>query len=74
MGSYLYGDYVSGRLWALRRDEATGQTTNFGIPWNSLPIFGFGADEAGEAYVLTSSPTGQGVFRLVPRPQSAAAR
>lgn len=74
VGSYLYGDYVSGRLWALRRDEATGQTTNFGIPWNGLPIFGFGADEAGEAYVLTSSPTGQGVFRLVPRPQSAAAR
>ena len=72
VGSYLYGDYVSGRLWALRLDEATGSITNLAIPWSGLPIFAFGADEAGEPYVLTSSPTGQGVFLLVPRPQSAA--
>ena len=72
VGSYLYGDFVTGRLWALRLDEATGRVTNHAIPWSGLPIFGFGCDEAGEAYVLTSSPTGQGVFRLVPRPQSAA--
>ena len=25
----------------------------------------FGPDEAGDVYVLTSSPTGQGAFRLV---------
>lgn len=72
VGSYLYGDFVTGRLWALRLDDATGRVTNLAIPWSGLPIFGFGCDEAGEAYVLTSSPTGQGVFRLVPRPQSAA--
>jgi glucose/arabinose dehydrogenase len=72
VGSYLYGDHVSGRLWALRFDDATGTATNMAIPWSGLPIFGFGADEAGEAYVLTNSPTGQGVFRLAPRPQSAA--
>jgi hypothetical protein len=36
------------------------------IPWSGLPIFGFGTDADGEAYVLTSSPTGQGVFRLAP--------
>jgi hypothetical protein len=35
------------------------------IPWSGLPIFGFGSDEAGEVYVNTASPTGQGVFRLV---------
>ena len=35
------------------------------IPWDGRPIFGFGSDEAGEAYVTTSSPTGQGVMRLV---------
>jgi glucose/arabinose dehydrogenase len=72
VGSYIYGDFVSGRLWALRLDEATGSITNLAIPWSGLPIFAFGCDEAGEPYVLTSSPTGQGVFRLVPRPQSAA--
>lgn len=73
VGSYLYGDYASGRLWALGRDEATGRPVNRSIPWNGLPIFGFGCDAAGEAYVLTSSPTGQGVFRLVPA-RGAAAR
>jgi len=65
-GSYLYGDFVSGRLWALHLDSATGRATNREIPWNGLPVFGFGTDADGEAYVLTSSPTGQGVFRLVP--------
>ena len=59
-------DYVSGRLWAVKFDEATGRATNVAIPWSGLPIFGFGTDADGEAYVLTSSPTGQGVFRLVP--------
>ena len=48
------------------RSAATGRATNREIPWNGLPIFGFGADADGEAYVLTSSPTGQGVFHLAP--------
>ena len=74
VGSYLYGDFVSGRIWALRLDQETGRATNLSIPWSGLPIFAFGSDEAGEAYVLTSSPTGQGVFRLVPPPQAAATR
>jgi hypothetical protein len=33
---------------------------------DGLPIFGFGEDAEGELYVCTSSPTGQGVFKLVP--------
>ncbi len=71
-GAYLYGDFVSGRLWALTLDEATGKATNLAIPWSGLPIFGFGTDADGEAYVLTSSPTGQGVFRLAPATKAAA--
>jgi glucose/arabinose dehydrogenase len=71
-GSYLYADYVSGRLWALTLDAATGRATNLEIPWPGLPIFGFGTDADGEAYVLTSSPTGQGVFRLAPAPPANA--
>jgi len=65
-GAYLYGDFVSGRLWALTIDSATGKKSNVAIPWSGQPIFGFGSDADGEAYVLTSSPTGQGVFRLTP--------
>lgn len=75
VGSYLYGDFVSGRLWALQLDAATGRATNREIPWDGLPIFGFGTDADGEAYVLTSSPTGQGVFLLMPgAPANAASR
>jgi len=69
-GRYLFGDHVSGRLWALALGAA-GQVAVTAIPWSGLPVFGFGADEAGEPFVLTSSATGQGVFRLVP---DAAAR
>jgi len=72
VGSYLYGDFVSGRLWALELDAGTGRATNWEIPWSGLPIFGFGTDADGEAYVLTSSPTGQGVFRLAPAPPADA--
>lgn len=63
-GAYVYGDHVTGRLWALKSDAATGTVTNWAIPWQRLPVFGFGEDEAGEVYVTTSSPVGQGVFRL----------
>lgn len=66
VGRYVYGDHVSGRMWALTVDEAGRATANHVIPWNGLPIFGFGTDAAGELYACTSSPTGQGVFRLVP--------
>ena len=66
VGAYLYGDFVAGRIWALRIDPATGKATNLEIPWGGLPVYAFGTDADGEAYVLTSSPAGQGVFRLVP--------
>jgi glucose/arabinose dehydrogenase len=64
-GGYLYGDYVSGKLWALWPNENPERIVNQSIPWNGLPIFGFGHDEAGAVYVLTSSATGQGVFQMV---------
>jgi len=70
-GRYVYGDFVSGRMWALAVDAAGRATANDAIPWSGLPIFGFGEDAAGELYVCTSSPTGQGIFRLVPGPGQA---
>ncbi len=65
-GCYLYGDFVSGRLWALGVEDANDPSTisNQLIPWNGLPIFGFGQDQDGAVYVLTSSNTGQGIYRL----------
>ena len=65
-GRYLYGDFVSGRMWALGVQDSSDPSTisNQLIPWNGLPIFGFGHDQDGAVYVLTSSNTGQGIYRL----------
>ena len=65
-GRYLYGDFVSGRLWGLGVQDSHDPSTisNQLIPWNGLPIFGFGHDQDGAVYVLTSSNTGQGIYRI----------
>ncbi len=55
---------MTGRVWALKLDDDTQTISNWSIPWQGLPVFGFGQDEAGEVYLTTASPTGQGVFRF----------
>lgn len=65
-GHYLYGDYVAGKLWALKYDEAAGKVIrNVSIPWNGLPVLAFGDDEAGEVYVTTPAQNGKGIYRIV---------
>jgi glucose/arabinose dehydrogenase len=65
-GAYLYGDYVSGKLWALWYDETKKRVVaNRPIKDRTLPIYSFGEDEDGEVYFLTQTATGKGVFRFV---------
>lgn len=65
-GHYLYGDYVSGKLWALQYDESTGKVIrNMSIPWSGLPVLAFGEDEQGESFVTTPSAGGKGIYRIV---------
>jgi glucose/arabinose dehydrogenase len=72
-GSYLYADYVTSRIWALRYDEAKGRVVaNRPIPDPHVPVMSFGEDEAGEVYFLTYSPTGKGIYQFV-RPKGAKA-
>ena len=64
-GLYLYADYVSGKVWALRYDEAKKRVVaNHPLRDKKLPIMSFGEDENGEAYLLTYSNAGQGIYRL----------
>jgi glucose/arabinose dehydrogenase len=64
-GAYLYADYVTGVIWALRYDGKEKRVTaNQLIPGPQIPVLSFGEDEAGEVYVLASSPTGEGIFRF----------
>jgi glucose/arabinose dehydrogenase len=65
-GMYLYGDYVSAKIWALRYDEDKKRVVaNRPIRDRNLPVYSFGEDEKGEVYLLTQTNTGQGVFRFV---------
>jgi quinoprotein glucose dehydrogenase len=54
-GAYLYGDYITGALWALRYDAQQGQVTeNRSIQSSGLPVLTFGQDEDSEVYVTTN--------------------
>ena len=62
VGVYLYGDYVTGRIWALRyRDgRVTEHRQVFGAP-PRVYISSFGEDAAGEIYVCSfDRPDGRG--------------
>jgi glucose/arabinose dehydrogenase len=48
-GTYLYGDFCSGQIWALARDGATWQTRQ--VLDSSQQISTFGEDEAGDLYL-----------------------
>lgn len=64
-GAYLYADYVTNRLWALRYDDKKGRVVaNQPIPCPNIGIMSFGEDDAGEVYVMGVSPTGRGLYRL----------
>jgi len=69
-GHYLYADYVSGRMWALKYNETTGMAAkNMGIADGGLPVLAFGQDDAGEAYYMVEGNGGNTIFRLTPKTQ-----
>lgn len=72
VGRYVFGDFVSGRLWALAIDDTGRATGSYSIPWNGLPIFGFGTDADGELLVCTASASGEGIYRLAPEKDTTA--
>jgi glucose/arabinose dehydrogenase len=50
VGAYIYGDYVSGRIWALNYD-GTQVVSNDLITAQSISTSSFGVDEEGEIYI-----------------------
>lgn len=72
-GLYLYADYVSGKLWALRYDMRQKRVVaNHTLGKSLLPVVSFGEDEQGEAYFLMVTPTGEGIHRLVSARRASA--
>ena len=65
-GYYVYADYVSSRIWALKYDETAKRVTaNRPISDPNKPVMSFGEDENGEVYFMTFAPNGRGIYRFV---------
>lgn len=62
-GAYYYGDFVTGKMWALRRQGSSWVNELVFDGGRSFGISTFGLDEAGELYVANYG-TGE-VFRVV---------
>ena len=62
-GAYLYADFCSGKIWALRHDGAS-VTEQMLVADTGLSISSFGEDASGEVYVLTFEGA---VYRLAGR-------
>lgn len=68
-GAYIYGDYVTGRVWGLRHQGGT-VTWHQELAHTSLQIVGFGQDHAGELYLVDYAG---GLYALEPAPRAPAA-
>ena len=61
-GAYVYGDFCSGKIWALRYDSER-VTEHLELVDSPLNVSAFGEDPAGELYILSYSG---GIYRLGP--------
>jgi glucose/arabinose dehydrogenase len=59
-GNYVYGDYCSGRIWGMRKED--GRWNPAELADTKLSISTFGEDEAGEVYVADHS--NGGIYRM----------
>jgi uncharacterized repeat protein (TIGR03806 family) len=65
-GTYIYGDFDTGRIWGMRYDGKKA-TWNKELTKTELRVVSFGEDEAGELYFLDF--VGGQVHRLAPAPK-----
>ena len=59
-GKYIYGDYISGRVWALDYNPSNGAVDNeFLFRASSVRISSFGLDESGDIYFSNYGSSGK---------------
>lgn len=67
-GTYIYADWETGKIWALRYDRDNEKVTwHEELDDTSLDIAAFGETHSGELYMMTNQ-TGQ-IYELVKRPK-----
>jgi|GEM_PF-396407 glucose/arabinose dehydrogenase/PIN domain nuclease of toxin-antitoxin system len=65
-GKYIYGDFISGRIWALEIDPDTREViSNEQLMDSDLMIPSFGVDSSGELYVLEWGADAE-IYRFTP--------
>lgn len=65
VGHYVYADYVSGKIWALKYDASQSRAVaNRLIESPKSPVISFGVDEDQELYFTMPTKTGAGLFRF----------
>ncbi len=69
-GAYVYGDYVSGRVWALRK-EGDAAAHNTELMDTDFSISSFGVDARGELYLVHHGGT---LHRFVAAPSTGVQR
>jgi uncharacterized repeat protein (TIGR03806 family) len=71
-GAYIYGDYSTGRIWAVKHD-GTAIVWHKEIAVTTLKITGFAPDADGEILICHHAGRGDGgLFTLEPNPEKAA--
>lgn len=63
-GRYVYGDYMSGRIWALTQDGEEEVLTEELVHADSLRIHTFGEDQDGELYFAAAADGHGAVYKL----------
>ena len=61
-GSYFYGDYMTGNMWRIRKDENEEYKSEL-VRRTGRSIASFGCDDEGEAYLVSFDG---GIYRIVP--------
>ena len=69
-GAYIYGDYQTGKIWSLRRNQSQ-QPTPVEIAQTPLQLVSFGEDADGELYLIDYQRT-QKIYRLIHNPAKAS--
>jgi uncharacterized repeat protein (TIGR03806 family) len=67
VGHYIYGDYSTGKIWAVKHDGAK-VVSHREICDSRLTITGFGADKDGEILIADFQRDKGGLYTLVPTP------
>jgi glucose/arabinose dehydrogenase len=71
-GRYVYADFVTGKVWALKYDYQQEQVvSNMAITTDRMPVLAFGDDEAGEIYLTIESVDGR-FYRLQKKSRKSA--